>query len=287
MRGTSIFAIGLVLSAATAARADERAAVDAEMLFREGRHAADMGNFALACEKFEASHKAQPAPGTLLNLADCEETRGLLTRAWHDFLALADALPETDERKAVALERARSLERSMPRLRVRLARASFDARVFRDGVELGEMTLGVALPVDPGQHFVTVREPGFNERSYTIVVKRGEERDLQVEHGVLSHGPDPKRVIGWTLAGFGVASVAAGAIMGVFALTSLSASNAQCPGGTCTDPKGVAQHDQARSFAIASDVLLGVGAALVVTSIVVLVTSHGKRAVPTSLLARF
>jgi len=287
MRGTSIFALAFVLCSATAARADERAAVDAEMLFREGRRAADMGNFALACEKFEASHKAQPAPGTLLNLADCEESRGQLTHAWHDFLALADALPETDERKAVALERARSLERSMPRLRVRLARASFDARVFRDGVELGEMTLGVALPVDPGRHFVTVREPGFHERSYTIVVKRNEERDLQVEHGAASQGADPKRAIGWTIGGIGVASLAAGAITGVFALTNLSASNAQCPGGKCTDPKGVAQHDQARNFAIASDILLAVGAALVVTSIVVLVTSHGKRSIPTALAARF
>ena len=287
MKATALFVLGIVLCSATAARADERAAVDAEMLFREGRRAADLGNYALACEKFEASHKVQPAPGTLLNLADCEESRGMLTRAWHDFLALADALPETDERKAVALERARSLERSMPRLRVRLARASFDARVFRDGVELGEMTLGVALPVDPGRHFVTVREPGFRERGYTIIINRGEERDLQVEHGVASHGPDPKRAIGWTLGGVGVASLAAGAITGVFALTSLSASNAQCPNGKCTDPKGLAQHEQARNFAIASDVLLGVGAALVVTSIIVLVTSHGHRAVPTSLLARF
>jgi len=287
MRGKALFAIGIIVCSATAARADERASVDAEMLFREGRHAADMGNFALACEKFEASHKVQPAPGTLLNLADCEESRGQLTRAWHDFLALADALPETDERKAVALERARTLERSMPRLRVRLARASFDARVFRDGIELGEMTLGVALPVDPGHHNVIVKEPGFNERSYTVVVKRGEERDLQVEHGIASHGSDPKRAIGWTLGGIGAASLAAGAITGVFALTALSASNAQCPGGKCTDPKGVAQHDQARDFAIASDILLGVGAALVVTSIVVLVTSHGKRSVPTSLTARF
>jgi hypothetical protein len=283
---TTLFALAILCSAPVA-RADERASVDAEMLFREGRRAADAGNYALACEKFEASHKVQPAPGTLLNLADCEESRGLLTRSWRDFLALADALPETDERKAVALERARTLERSMPRLRVRLARTSFEARVFRDGVELGDMTLGVALPVDPGHHLVVVREPGFHEQSYTLDVKRGEERDLQVEHGILSHGPEPKRVMGFTFGGLGLASLATGAVTGVFALTSLSASNAQCPGGKCTDPKGVAAHDQAKSFALASDVLLGVGAALVVTSIVLLVTSHGKHAVPMPLVARF
>ena len=286
MRPWTLFALAIALSTATAARADERSSLDAEMLFREGRHAADLGNFALACEKFEASHKMQPAPGTLLNLADCEETRGLLTRAWRDFLALADALPETDERKAVALERARSLERTMPRLRVRVARTSADARVFRDGIELGEMTLGVALPVDPGHHFVTVRESGFSEHTYPVDVKRGEERDLQVEHGFAARGPETKRAVGWALGGLGLASLGAGAVTGVFALTSLSASNAQCPNGVCTDPKAVAQHERAHDFAIASDVLLGVGAVLVVTSIVLLVTSHGRHATP-SLVARF
>lgn len=274
------------ISSASVARADDRSTLSAEMLFREGRHAADLGNFALACEKFEASHRLEPAPGTLLNLADCEESRGQLTRAWRDFLALADALPENDERKTVALERARNLERSMPRLRVRLARTSETARVFRDGVELGDMTLGVALPVDPGPHFVVVREGGYREQAYTVYIRRGEERDLQVEHGVAA--ADPKRAVGFTLGGLGVASLLAGTVTGVFALTELSASNAQCPGGVCSTQDGLARHDQARSFAIASDVLLGVGAALVVSSIILLVTSHGHPKKPLSAaLARF
>ncbi len=286
MMKTSFLVLAFVVSSASVARADERATSNAETLFREGRHAADVGNYAAACEKFEASHRLEPAPGTLLNLADCEEARGQLTRAWRDFLALADALPENDDRKTVALERARNLERSMPRLRVRLARTSETARVFRDGVELGEMTLGVALPVDPGRHFVIVREGGYREQAYTVYLRRGEERDLQVEHGTAS--PDPKRAIGFTVGGLGVASLVAGTVTGVFALTSLSASNAQCPGGICSTQEGLAQHDQARSFAIASDVLLGVGAALVVTSIVLLVTSHGHpQKTPSLALARF
>jgi hypothetical protein len=276
---SSLLALAFVISSAGAARADGRAVVDAELLFREGRRAADLGNFAVACEKFEASHRLDPAPGTLLNLADCEETRGQLTRAWRDFLALADALPETDDRKAVALERARNLERSMPKLRVRLAHASETARVFRDGVELGDMTLGVALPVDPGRHIVVVRDGGYREQSYTVIVRRGEERDLQVEHG--ASRPDPKRAVGFTLGGVGVASLIAGTVTGVFALTSLSASNAQCPNGICSTPEGVSAHDTARSFAIASDVFLGVGAALVVTSIVLLATSHTRHSTPT------
>jgi hypothetical protein len=283
---TSVLVLALVISSASVARADEHASSNAEALFREGRHAADVGNYAVACEKFEASHKLEPAPGTLLNLADCEEARGELTRAWRDFLALADALPEADERKTVALERARNLERSMPRLRVRLARTSETAHVFRDGVELGEMTLGVALPVDPGRHFVIVREGGYHEQAYTVYIRRGEERDLQVEHGFAK--PDPKRAVGFTVGGLGVASLVAGTVTGVFALTSLSASNAQCPNGVCSSQDGLARHDQARSFAIATDVLLGVGAALVVTSIILLVSSHGHpQKAPSLALARF
>ena len=277
--------LACLVSAAPAARADDHPIISAETLFREGRHAADLGNFAVACEKFEASHRLEPAPGTLLNLADCEETRGQLTRAWRDFLALADALPENDERKTVALERARNLERTMPRLRVRLAHTSDTARVYRDGVELGEMTLGVALPVDPGRHFVIVREGGYREQGYTVYVRRGEERDLQVEHGV--EATDPKRPLAFTLGGVGVGSLVAGTVTGVFALTNLSASNAQCPNGVCSSPKGVAAHQQAHDFAVASDVLLGVGAALVVTSIMLLVSSHGHSHRTMSAMLRF
>src|SRR5450755_1986438 len=105
-----MFAFLAAISVATAAHADTRA--EAESLFREGRRAAEVGNYDTACAKFDARRKLDPAPGTLLNLADCEETRGQLTRAWHDFLALADMLPELDERKGVALERARNLERT-------------------------------------------------------------------------------------------------------------------------------------------------------------------------------
>lgn len=89
-------------------------AEDAETLFREGRAAADEGNYLVACPKFEESYKLDPAPGTLLNLADCEENRGQLVKAWQHFRQLHDRLPATDERKSVAATRARALEQRLP-----------------------------------------------------------------------------------------------------------------------------------------------------------------------------
>lgn len=264
-------AVAAVISVASVAHADTNAS--AEALFREGRRAAEVGNYETACAKFDASRKLDPAPGTLLNLADCEETRGQLTRAWHDFLALADMLPELDERKGVALERARNLERTMPKLRVRLTAASTPARVIRDDVELGDTTLGVALPVDPGKHVVVVSQDGFRDRTYVVEVSRGEERDVQVERGV--HMGNGRRVAGLTLAGVGLASLATSATTGILALTNVSASNAMCTGNVCASSSAVDSYNRARTFALVSDITLGSGIALVATGIILYAVSHG------------
>ena len=89
-------------------------AQDAETLFREGRVAAEAGNYTVACPKFEESYKLDPAPGTLLNLADCEENRGQLVKAWQHFRLLHDRLPASDDRKVVAAVRAHALEQRLP-----------------------------------------------------------------------------------------------------------------------------------------------------------------------------
>ncbi|NOU28880.1 MAG: hypothetical protein HOO96_13330, partial [Polyangiaceae bacterium] len=65
-----LFALALVLIAAPAFRDD------AETLFREGRKALEAGDYAVACAKFAESQRIEPAPGTLLNLAGCEERSG-------------------------------------------------------------------------------------------------------------------------------------------------------------------------------------------------------------------
>ena len=57
-----------------AAQAHDRAA--GEALFQEGRRLMKTHDFAPACSKFEESLRLDPATGTLLNLADCEEQLG-------------------------------------------------------------------------------------------------------------------------------------------------------------------------------------------------------------------
>src|SRR5262245_37563455 len=56
-------------------------AAAAEALFREGRQLMDSGAIAQACVKFEESLRLDPALGTMLNLAVCEERAGNTKRA--------------------------------------------------------------------------------------------------------------------------------------------------------------------------------------------------------------
>ncbi len=262
-------AIAVVLACSPFARADSKAD-EAEALFRDGRKASVDGEFDVACSKFLASQRLDPAPGTLLNLADCEEARGELTQAWRDFVTVAGQLPTTDARQAVALERARRLERIMPKLRIQLAQTSFGAHIWRDDVELGADAVGLAMPVAEGHHAIIVRETGHRDHAYDVVVGHDGERDVVVEHGPRIG----ETTAGLVLGGFGLAALAAGATTGGLALARLDASNGDCTGVMCQSQAGVDHYRQAQGFAIATDVALAAGVVLVVTSVVLLLWPH-------------
>ena len=252
----------ILLVMPSAALADDRLIAQADALFEQGRRAADAGDYAVACAKFDASRRIDPAPGTVLNLADCEQARGELARAWRDFIDLADTLPSGDPHKAVALVRAFALERSMPRLRVRLTKSSEHAVVQRDGRPLGDAALGLALPVDPGSHVIVVSESGHESRRYLVEVAPGEEKDVQIAPGP-SHGHDAKRSLAVGLLTAGLGALTAGTATGIFAVADWV--------------DGPAQASRASAFGTATGVTFGIGAALTVAGVVLLVT-HGHDA---------
>ena len=125
----------------------------AEALFEQARAAMAAGSFDIACARFRDSDKLDPAVGTRFNLADCEERRGRVATAWSLFRGVLSELAQDDDRRPIAEERARALEPRVPYLKmVPSAGAPPGLRVRIDGVELGEGSFGVALPMDPGPH---------------------------------------------------------------------------------------------------------------------------------------
>src|SRR5215207_9045421 len=87
-----------LLNVAAAVAQTMRDPAVADRMFREGQQAAARGDYATACGKFEDSQRLDPAPGTLLNLADCYEHASRLALALRTWQAALGALPGGDDR---------------------------------------------------------------------------------------------------------------------------------------------------------------------------------------------
>jgi hypothetical protein len=247
----------------------------AEALFEQARAAMASGSYDVACARFRDSDKLDPAVGTRFNLADCEERRGHVATAWSMFRGVATELNAEDDRKPIAEDRASSLEARLPYLTLqRTGSTPKDVHVHIDGVELGEASFGVALPMDPGKHELTLRRAstGAEQRS-SFVLSEGEranlplvlrpERPTKVEpsdDAAANSGGSARRT--WTIAAgtIGVTGVAVGAVTGIITLSKKGTSDKYCSDEIelCTST-GVAANRSGRAFGIASGVSFGVG----------------------------
>src|SRR5256885_728129 len=128
------------------------------------------------------SQRRDRAVGTLMNRAGCEEGIGRRASAWQGGGEGADQRAGRDPRRQTALERARVLEKRLARLVIKLGPAApVNAQVERDGVILGEPSMGVPLPVDPGIHWIVVTAPGREGRELQVRLDPGEQRLVEVE----------------------------------------------------------------------------------------------------------
>ena len=258
----------------------QEAAADA--LFDSARAAMAKADFERACEQFRASDKLDPALGTELNLADCEEKRGRLAGAWELFRTVEEKLDPNDERLAVAHGRARALQARVPHLTLTLAASAPPGSTVRDGnMELGAAAFGLALPMDPGPHQLVVSAPGFGARTFAVQLAEAENRALTVSVGPATQQaaaavpasavPLPardvssehasKRTFGFVLGGVGIAGLGVAAVSGLVMLDKKDAVKNGCqPDKSCTSGGLNAAHS-ARSWEIVSNVSWLVGAA--------------------------
>ncbi|MCC6214607.1 MAG: hypothetical protein IT376_07045 [Polyangiaceae bacterium] len=259
------------------ARAQDRDPAAAEALFQQGRAAMDRGDYVAACPKFRESNRLDPAPGTVFNLADCEERVGRLATAWTLFQEVAQKLPPSDPRHGVAKGRADALSPRLPRLTVRLAAPdSSGVVVRRDGVVLRAASLDVPLPVDPGEHELSVEAPGRVRRLVKIDVGEGASETVTLELGApVDAGGDerppgsrPGRpdagsagapTLAWVAGGIGIAGLVLGGVAGLATLDAKSSADAECPAKRCS-PEGYAAVEDGRTFATLSTVGFVVGA---------------------------
>jgi hypothetical protein len=234
-----IVAAALLASVSGVAHAEGPNPAAAEALFDQGRAALAQGDFDTACGRFRESDRLDPALGTRFNLADCEEKRGHLATSWSLFRGVVAQLADGDDRLPVAQRRLAALEPRVPRLTMVLAPSAPRATHVKEGeTEYDEGSFGVALPLDPGVHHLTVLAAGHAPRTVDVALEAGETAEVHVAPGrllaVVEHPveapprAEDHRTLGYVLAGVGATGLLVGAVSGVLVLHEKSIYDDNC-----------------------------------------------------------
>jgi hypothetical protein len=274
----------------------------AQALFASGKDAMAKGDLATAEKRFTESLKLDPAVGTLLNLAACEEKAGKLVNALTHFMTARTQLPKDDFRVAFTNEKIDALTPRVPKIILKFPSGRpAKARVLKDGQELDANTLDSPVLVDPGTHLI-VYENEKNE----VTLREGEEKILEL--GASSKGssappsptsgpttttttttttqpkgPDtpadqasttdnPKRTWAWVSAGVAVTGLATGAITGLMTISAASTYKDHCTDGEC-DQDGLDAASTGRTTRWVSPIGFGIGIAAGIVSAWLFVSS--------------
>jgi len=211
-------------------------------------------------------------------------------------------LPPAQRTRQEARERAARRERDalkgkVPTLTVVLPEsAPTTVTVKRDGEAMGKPTLGLALPVDPGEHLVTVNAGDEVLHTTRVTLAVGESRTVTLpatykiskassgggggaggEGGGGSQTTPPDETvtddrmsIAWPVAAFavGAVGVGVGTLFGILALGKKGVVDDECDGKTCRSDEGKSAGETGRTFAAVSTfgfVAGGIGLATGVT----------------------
>ncbi len=273
-------------------------------LFTEARTLMNEGKYAEACPKLEEGQRVSPGVGMKFNLADCYEKVGRTASAWAAFLdaAASARLLGQAEREKAARDRAEVLERTLSKLKVEVPAESMveGLEVTRDGTPVGRGAFGVEFPVDPGEHVVVAKAPGFTPwtgkarlgaesakatlvvpKLVAVAVQPVEPPPRYVPLPPPAPVPPPSRTMtymGLTSLGLGVAGLGAGAIFGLLAASSKSDSDPLCPQPNLCSPDGVRLRDQAIVRGNVSTIAFVAGGVLAAAGVTFLVLAPKRQA---------
>jgi hypothetical protein len=307
-RAAFLLALGLSLASARASaqpapsatpRVEDKAL--AEALFRDAKALLEAGKVAEACAKLAESHRLDPKPGTILNLASCHEKQGKTASAWaayNEAAAIASRAGQA-EREDYARQQAAVMEARLSRVRVDVVDPPPGLSVTLDGRPLSAAVWGTAIPVDPGEHALEASAPGYDRWTTKLLANAG-PATLPVQIPglkplatvappppppvVIAPPPPPvvvappsdasgRRVAGFVVGGVGLAGLVVGSIFGVRTFSKKSAGDLLCKGTKCTQA-GLDLQDQAATSATISTIGFAVGLAGVGAGIALVVTAR-------------
>jgi len=297
-----VAAVFVLPKAAIAAGSSATDKAAAEALYREAVALIEQDQTGPACEKFAASQAIDPALGTMLRLADCYDRAGKTASAWALFEQAAATARGANqpERERIAVERGKELEARLSKVVISLTGAAPPGLEVRlNDVVIPTVSLGTALPVDPGQLRVELKAEGYRTLEKRFEIAMGpssatlelpalepapKEETVPTAVGTGAPG-DPaasesspgstQRTFAYVAGSVGVAGLIASGILGYKAYDLNQSSLDQClddDPNACTR-EGKDQRDDARKFGNFATVAGVTGGALLAASVVLFVTA--------------
>jgi len=198
-RGSTLAWLGAAsaLLGASRAGAEEPQSTIAEVLFRDAQQLLADGRVSEACSKFRASQKADPALGTLLNLAVCHEREGKTATAWVEYSEAASAAHNAGDtaREKYAQARQSNLEPTLHRVALDAEEHAEGLVLYLDRTSVLPAAFGIGIPLDPGEHELRATAPARAPWSwhFTTTAEPGTERitipRLKPEHAATPPAP--------------------------------------------------------------------------------------------------
>jgi hypothetical protein len=299
LAGFSVTAVAAEPAADVAVSDDAQAR--AKQLFDSAMEDTKREDYRAACPKFRASYTINPKASTLLNLGTCFERNGQTASAWGAFSNAVIAARKTghEDWAAQAEERVRVLEPRLARVVIRVARpaspqTSIEGLVVkRDGVQLTESELGLALALDPGPHTLTATAPDRLAWETKFQVVEGLPTPPVIEVPVLQPAPrtaqlppaqpprlvyfTPLRIAGVATAAVGVVSVGVGTVLTLLAKSRYDSAKTLCPQrDNCLNPVAVSDNASAFKLAGGATATMLIGGALAASGLAIVLLAPSK-----------
>jgi hypothetical protein len=241
---------------------------DARALFVRGQTAYAEADYDTAIALWTRAYELDPRPALQFNLSQAYERLGRLEDAVRALQLFLDRAEPTSDHVADARARLSAMRERIARTSVRVTGGPEGATILVDDQDHGRTPRPDPIAVSPGSHTIVVRLAGRSDFTSSVVVPAGQTVDVEVRGlaavaAPSSSGPPVGAIV--VLAG-GAAVAVTGAILGGVALGEV---------GGAVD--GTPQADRARALAIATDVLIPVGAACAVAGLIWWLVEEGSR----------
>jgi hypothetical protein len=285
----------LVSTQAPALAQDAAELKKARAQFQQATELERAGNWTAALQAFREVGQVRMTPQVRFHIAVCEENLGRLVAALGGYeLALSDADKVGSDFKGEVEEKITKLRARIPKLVIERGEGASAAAIELDGVAVGDSSVGVEVPLDPGPHAVTAKAPNRRPFESTVNLKEEETTRLELKleeipqeqlttgGGAAAPPPlekPPSKVVPLVIGGVGVAALIGSGVLFGLRQSTISELEDACNGTQCPKDKE-SRYDDLKFYHYGSFVTLGVGVAAVGTAGALLFFQRKKQEPP-------